>query len=277
MKIELKINSSTDTVSGVYHSAGTIPLPEKSAGDIFRSLTSHGRQDLGFLPPAVRWISDNQRIIVFERPPSVQYVELAFARKDFIDSRTAVEGFNLPIPWTTYYVMFDEHYNPVLIRVYCRNVPLYGWDDRVFMLPLLNLYFNSNLCNPVHEIYEPCGSLAEGVQQAYNMVWNSGWNLDLQDTVTHCMQRGIPAGASKSNHPDAVRYYFKEWEKLSLLKILETKWESPKASMNGEGFNEEVDPTFRNTLDHFCVEAGNAYGMNSREMMVKIINSFSTV
>jgi hypothetical protein len=277
MKIQLNINSATDTVTGTYENqtTSTINLKEKSAGDLFRSLTNQERKDLGFLPPAVRWISDNQRIIVFERPPSLQYVELAFDRKDYINSQTPVHGFNLPIPWTLYYVMFDEHYNPVLIRVYCRNEPLYGWRDQVYMLPLLNLYFNSNLCNPVHDVYEPCENLSEGVQQAYNMVWNSGWNLDLQDTVTHCMSRGIPVLGGKSSSVNQIHHYFKEWEKLSLIKVLETQWQEPKAQVNGENFPEDERVTFKYTLDHFCEEAGSLHGMNPREMMVKIINSFS--
>lgn len=270
MKIKLSINQSTDTISGAYSSGHSeISLPERPTKVILDKLKNKEKQSLGFLPPAIRWISDNQRIIVFERPPSIQYVELAFAKKDYITSDTTVKGFNLPIPWTVYYVMFDECYNPVLIRVYCRNEPLYDWSDSVYMIPLLNLYYNSNLCNPVFEVYEPSENLSTGIQQAYNMVWNSGWNLDLQDAVNHCMRRGIPSSS------DDVSHYFQEWEKISLVKILQTQWDRPKAQVNGEDFPEDVDVTFKTTLDHFCKEAGSVYGMNPREMMVKIINSFS--
>lgn len=278
MKIELTIHDSDNTVEGKFCptlSSGydALTLERRDADSFYESLVGSARNDLGLLPPAVRWISSNQRIIVFERPPTVQYVEIAMAKRDYINSLTNVESYNIPIPWTVYYVLFDENFNPVMVRVFCRNEPLYSWEDTVHMLPLLNLYFSSTLCNPVFESFEPCSNLTDGIQTAYNMVWNSGWNLDLIDTVNFCMQKNIPAGLSSGNGEKAISNYFRSWEKLSILEVLETKWPYPKRNDGGNDY-EEV-PTFKSSLDAFLFDAGNSYGINMREMMVKIVNSFS--
>jgi len=276
MKISLSIHDSDNTVDGHFQSGAgcaNIPLAKRKCEDIYKNMVNLDRKDLGLLPPAVRWISDNQRIAVFERPPTVQFVEIAFDKKDNINSSTSVLSFSLPIPWTVYYVLFDDYNNPVTVRVYCRNEPLYSWDDRVYMLPMLNLYYDSTLCNPIFENFEPCETFADGIHAAYNMVWNSGWNLDLSDTVEYSMRTGIPSALSSGTSIKNHLNFFKSWEKLSLLNVLETRWSDPKRNTSGGDF--EVETTFKNTLDAFVNDAGQHSGMDIREAMVKIVNSFS--
>lgn len=278
MKINLNIHDSNNTVDGYFVSGvggSRIPLAKKNCEDIYKSIVNLDRKDLGLLPPAVRWISDNQRIAVFERPPTVQFVEIAFDKKDNINSNTSVLSFSLPIPWTIYYVLFDDYNNPVTVRVYCRNEPLYSWGDKVYMLPMLNLYYDSTLCNPIFENFEPCETFADGIHAAYNMVWNSGWNLDLSDTIEYSMRTGIPSALSSGTSIKNHLNFFKSWEKLSLLNVLETRWSDPKRNTSGGDF--EVETTFRNTLDAFVNDAGQHSGMDIREAMVKIVNSFSLV
>lgn len=282
MKLKLTIEELTGIVSSSVQYAGRQPyndLPDKNSSDLYTYLNPDNGIDLGFLPPAVRWISDNQRMVVFERPPSIQYVEVAMDTKYNINKFTKIENFNLPIPWTLYFVLFDENFIPVIVNVYCRNEPLYDWEDQLFMLPMLNLYFNSKLCNPVFEKFEDFEkNLTEGIQQAYNMVWNSGWNLDLKDTILHCMSRGIPSGLSVGQSFESISMYFKNWEKLSLLEVLETKWDIPKAFENGSDLADvSKSNTFQDILDHFVNEITPTSGITMREMMVKLINGISVI
>lgn len=282
MKLKLTIEELTGIVSSSVQYAGRQPyndLPDKNSSDLYTYLNPDNGIDLGFLPPAVRWISDNQRMVVFERPPSIQYVEVAMDTKYNINKFTKIENFNLPIPWTLYFVLFDENFIPVIVNVYCRNEPLYDWEDQLFMLPMLNLYFNSKLCNPVFEKFEDFEkNLTGGIQQAYNMVWNSGWNLDLKDTILHCMSRGIPSGLSVGQSFESISMYFKNWEKLSLLQVLETKWDIPKAFENGSDLADvSKSNTFQDILDHFVNEITPTSGITMREMMVKLINGISVI
>jgi hypothetical protein len=288
MIIQLEIHDADNTIDGLFNPTrvddfaiekrpDTIRLERKSVDALIDILEDNGRKDLGLLPPAIRWISDSQRVVVFERPPSVQLVDIAMARRDDIHYFTDVGHYSLPIPWTVYYVLFDEYFNPVMIQVFCRNEPITDWSSRLFMLPMLNLYFDSSLCNPIFEKFEPCENLAEGVQSAYNMVWNSGWNLDLIDTVTYCMSKGIPSAPSGSKSIDSIINYFRSWEKMSILDILETEWMEPKMDVRGTDFEEDFNPTFRDTLDLFLERAGQQVGMNSKEMAIKIVNSFSLI
>lgn len=283
MKLSLKIDEANNTVAPyVNYSNGDdlTPLPVKNAGKLYEQIVPSTNVDLGILPPAIRWISSDQRVVVFERPPSVQYVEFALDIRDRINTNTTMVHFNLPMPWTIYYVLFDENYSPVTIRVYCRNEPIYSWDDEMYMLPMLNLYYDSTLCNPIYEKFELAENLSEGIQQAYNMVWNSGWNLDLKDTVTHCMKEGVPTGLSGLDNLKSIVNYLKSWEKMSILEILSTRWVQPKAYPNGTPFeveDGEVPNTFRNTLDHFNNTVVTVNGMTVREAMVKIINSLSVI
>ena len=288
MILQLNIHDADNTIDGLFNPLKndlfaiekrpeTIKLERKNADKLIDLLQDAGRKDLGLLPPAIRWISDSQRVVVFERPPTVQLVEMAMARRDDIQYFTEISHYSLPIPWTVYYVLFDEYFNPVMVQVFCRNEPITDWSSPVYMLPMLNLYFDSSLCNPIFEKFEPCENLSEGVQAAYNMVWNSGWNLDLVDTVNYCMERGVPTAPSGSKSRDSMINYFKSWEKMSILQILETDWKEPKMDVRGGDFEEGFIPTFRNTLDLFLEKAGQQVGMNMKEMAIKIVNSFSLI
>jgi len=288
MIIKLNIHDADNTVDGFFNSSRndafmiesrpeSIRLERKNANDLLNAIQDNNREDLGLLPPAIRWISSTQRVVVFERPPTVQFIEIALARRDDIYESTETNSYHLPMPWTVYYVLFDDFFNPVMVQVFCRNEPINDWANRVYMLPLLNLYLDSTLCNPIFERFEPCSNLAEGIQYAYNMVWNSGWNLDLMDSVNHCMGFGIPCSPSGSKSLNTLANYFRSWEKMSILDILETEWKSSKADMRGSDFPEDFVPTFKSTLDLFLEKAGQQVGMNSKEMAIKIVNSFSLV
>jgi hypothetical protein len=288
MILQLEIHDGDNTVEGLFNPGrndafaierrpDTIKLPRKNADELLNLFEETNRKDLGLLPPAIRWISNTQRIIVFERPPTVQFVEIAMARRDDINSLTQVVNFSLPIPWTVYYVLFDECFNPVMVQVFCRNEPITDWSSKVLMLPMLNLYFDSTLCNPRFEKYEPCENLAEGVQYAYNMVWNSGWNLDLVDTVNYCMASGVPCAPSGSHSTNSLLNYFRSWEQMSILDILETDWKCPKMDSKGADYDDDFVPTFEETLGIFIEKAGQQVGMNAKEMAIKVVNSFSLI
>jgi len=203
--------------------------------------------DIGLLPPAVRWISPDKQIVVFERPPMRQLVEyipeerLNIDEENYARHRTIIN--ELSIPWTLYICAFDKTYRPVSIRVFTRPTYMSSFDDPVYLLPLLNFYLNGELCFPgVRTFTEEFTSLTQGINEAYNMVWNSGWNLDLKDAITHSSEIEKPFSTSTkscdSSWTEIIMDWHKKWSRYSIDTVLSMEFPVPLSGRRGGGYPE---------------------------------------
>lgn len=215
--------------------------PERMVRDAIYGETSGGFHS-GLLAPALRWISKDKRMVVFERPPMIANIEYYPVKRDEIlppeMMKKTLRSYEVPIPWTVYLVYFDAEYTPVETRVYARNSPLQSMKSEVGLLPILNLYGSSKLCNPIFEKYEAMEpTIANGFNSAYNAVWNSGFNFDLMDAVTGAMQAGVPFPDFKTGQTlggtNSIDVWFKYWSKLSLADVLTCEWPIPGQKTNG--------------------------------------------
>jgi len=175
----------------------------------------------GFLPAAVRWMSKNRDIVLFERPPMHVTVDMAYERQELAEMEgTQREVFHLPIPWTLYLVQFNYVYDPIQINVFTRPGPITSLDEEIYLLPLPNFYMNGKLCNPTTpkaEVFSP--DIHTGIQRAFNMVWNSGYNQDLYDLMNMARDLHLPAHGGYGDSS-----YLRAWESLSLSEVLEAEF-----------------------------------------------------
>ena len=254
-----------ESVMNIGYSETETDLPIVKNSKLTESLISKMSQKIGLLPPAVRWISDSGRIVVFERPPTIQTLSYSCASQsrvlgdpaclDIYDENGECEcdsciehddrdyqthSFNIPVPWTVYLVYFDLEFNPIQIRVYFRPKPIEDMSDKLFLIPLPNFYMNSKLCDQTFSYYsdsEDSMTLAKGIETVYNRVWNSGFNYDLVDAVNSSIHQEvfkknpiltvteIPPHAQYSW--DVQTKFFFQWSNYSLEEILSVQWPNP--------------------------------------------------
>lgn len=232
---------------------------------------------IGLLPPAVRWISPDRRVVVFERPPAKHYLELAADRKE--NAATAIKtSFEIPIPWTVYVGYYDYDYNPVHLRIYSRRAPLESMDDKLSLLPLPNIYMDSSLCNPIVSVFEDHDrTIAYGVSEAYNMLWNSGSNMDLLHACAQAQAMHVPVRVPSGDARGFMNYvnYFNAWAKLSVPEVLKVKFPDPSLHMN------DWVPNENGTTLAQAIELTRSYVLGAsnmsrgEELLVRLVNCFT--
>lgn len=274
-----------DKISAVFSFDGSPDYEnELPTQDISKYLTAIFRPSsapVGLLPPAVRWISSDRKMVLFERPPVMQNLEIIARKRDGIVQGNTKYMYKIPMPWTVYLCFFNADFEPVKIKVYVRNSPLSSVSDELYLIPVHNFYFDSSLCNPIwNDFYDGQSTLAMGVERAYNMVWNSGFNYDLVDAIT--MSTGL-VFSDYWDDPDSFRRddprcigdnwldYYLYWSQIPMKDILQTKWSSPGASTKQNhpmgGFNLEQ------AMELFKIETVNEFGDSNSDFVLRMMNA----
>lgn len=239
IKLSTKDNVSVDKIS-IETDNGK--LPNQGTKDAVSLLNSFKLPDKApkLLPPAIRWISSDHRLVVFERPPMKQRIEYVGTKKESVTpSRIATaKVYEVPIPWSVYLIVMNDEYLPVKIKVFARNSSLVSLEDTLGLMPLPNFYINSALCPPTFGVYEGNPTcLADGLNIAYNMVWNSGWNYDLLDAITVSNSLSRPFFCSYGTSNDMVNAWFRTWSQYTMEQILQCSWAPPAADQRSPNRN----------------------------------------
>lgn len=118
---------------------------------IFAQGFFHTTNSLGLMTPALRWMNHDRSAFLVERPPCRVRIEFwpnasneATKREGL--SPTAVE---VPLPWQVYAVLFAPGQNyTALDRLYvwARPEAIRTPDDKLFQLPLPNIYEGGQVC-----------------------------------------------------------------------------------------------------------------------------------
>jgi hypothetical protein len=256
-------------------------LPEvedKALGD---ALFGHKYIDYGILPPAVRWISSDGLVVVFERPPRDHLLSYIPRTRNKITDYDKEKRYVIPLPWTVYVVKFASDYTPYKIFVYTRPNQITSLDDPLSLLPLPNFYSNGELCNPMHgEIEVPNPSLAAGISAAYNRVWNSGFNNDLLEATMIGMRKKAPVHYVVEDAQEARMLvneqdgFFYNWSKLNILQALDSRFPRPINSGKVEDglFVEDNDYTINSVIDSISQQY-----YSKEEFLVNYINTICSM
>lgn len=205
------------------------------------------------LPPAVRWMSPDKKAVIFERPPfqhRVTYSDLnvsgisAYGKKK--NALKEYENtFVLNIPWTCYAVVFNDNYYPQFIQAYMSNQPLV--DDlnvgNHVSLPMPNIWNNARVCLAKLQLDNLPDTLVSGLHRTHAILWQSGFNFDLTESVAVSMANGLFGIAcgldhqyDATNYNQTVKTFFTEWEKFTPEQVLTSFFptkEQCKAHGNG--------------------------------------------
>lgn len=285
MKLLLKASSTTKKVSGSidWADGSTVDLGEKDSLAFVDTLVKSTNPKMGVLPPAVRWISSDKRVLVFERPPSYQRVAYYEMARDEIDPEMGSDGlreFLIPLPWTVYVLGFGYDFQPITLRAYMRRDPIETLDDCVYLLPLLNFYTNSKLCNPIFEKYEAHEpSVSAGIHLAYNAVWNSGFNYDLVDAMRMGMQSNAPFAPNIDKFPHYqatnANCYFANWQEHTTEQALNCNLINPSIGENGSSNSEAI--SVATSIGMVTAELYHHMGSQNlaKNFITSLVNNFS--
>ena len=193
--------------------------------------------DHSIMPPAVRHISKDRSIIVFERPPG--YCTFYYsneAQQNLNADRQSNQHYRLPLPWQRYVLVVSPEGRLINIFLYFGHDQLRSLNfDRLYLAPLHNFYLSGRLCmasfTTLPDI-EP--TIFGAINGAYNMIWGSGYNAD-----TNQAQANLTRTVKLTNNPlanvgtvtDPNRYY-ERWSRASLEDVMYWGWTPSWDSIN---------------------------------------------
>lgn len=208
----------------------------------------------GIMPPGV--LSINDSIIVYERPPQFQNIQIIPETVDNINyEKVQPQIYRLPIPWQLYictYSIYNDRYYPNSVRMFFMNSSLTSSDiqnHRIYLPTLPNFYSSGLLCNPMFASMEDIerydNNISGVIQASYDWIWNSGTNIDLTMPIVEAFyqlpkmtESGIPTlfdniplryahAVSPTSYYISFNYidmFFRAWEKYELHQISQLAW-----------------------------------------------------
>ena len=131
-----------------------------------------------FLPANMRWVSDNGKALLVERPPC--YVNISYHNGNAGNGRSP-ESFTIPLPWQSYFIDIDSPY----LYVYFHNQQITSLTDDLFSAPLHNIHTGGQACiggDQMSDISEMVGS--ESTKSSIiNTVINDFWMHVFNDDI----------------------------------------------------------------------------------------------
>ena len=181
------------------------------------------------LPPAIRYVDHAKGIVAFERPPG--YVHFNFSPHAQIklkldgDSKKVI---SLPLPWQLYVAKLGRNGLPSLLFVFFSSTQLNSLTTPLNRAPLPNIYGNGTVCLPTYNTQENVQyDLIDAISNIYNIVWNSGFNLDVFQCAMDWVQMmsGINPLSNKKFQDNQIQWY-NHWSSYSLEDIVNMNWNS---------------------------------------------------
>lgn len=182
------------------------------------------KKDSGLLPPVVRYTSPDFTGFIVERPPTTVRIEF----KSVVASMTGQSiPYYLPLPWMIYALKFNTPELKKLdyMYVFGRNEPIFSEDDKLYFVPIPNIWKNGYACQGKAAFADFLWKLGEGsdtntaVNGIINHFWQSGFNMDIGDWL----YKGLPEyfkealGTLQDNATSVMQY----WAELSPAELLD--------------------------------------------------------
>lgn len=195
------------------------PLGERSEAGVVENLQALGTPASGILPPGVRWVSASGRQVLFERPP--RRVRFEYSPKQANHAEPKFRDVEIELPWTVYAIVFSSDFQVRSLQVYAANQELRSLDDQLGLMPMANTHADGHFCLPPGQ--PQAETLAEAIQNAYQMMWHSKFNMDVWDLLHQALAAGRPrlmvAEPTQATAPKASRL-LRRWEELSRDEVL---------------------------------------------------------
>lgn len=200
-------------------------LSEDKLREYYQSKILHSKPEI--MPPAVRYLSSDRRRLIWERPPGFHTINYSPVpqNKTQASSESKVQ-YRIPVPWQVYLICFNEDYVINTMYMFFRNSPLIYGDTTVGYPPLNNFYRDGKLCQAVYDHMPDASNLFQMLDNAYNMVWNSGFNEDLHDTIDVAFTSNNDKSHPLLCYPEWNNrlLLYKKWASISLQKMVGATW-----------------------------------------------------
>jgi hypothetical protein len=218
---------------------------------------------LNCLPPAVRYISSDRRLIVWERPPAYKSINYTQEYQDALSPDQQSTVFHrLPVPWQVYVIHLSPEARLANVFMFFRNSQINSMvDDQLCFATLPNFYETGRLCQAAFDTIQSYDrDVLSSINAAYEMIWNSGFN---KDTLLAYNSLFNTPGLKKNNplvssfSTTRTPYYtFDKWTKYRIEDVVTWTW-----------------PTAYNSLHHFIETRAYAQAIepDSHNFMVNML------
>jgi hypothetical protein len=238
MKIKLEYDDQKDTISfGLNYSGSTFneiaTLPTQAFDHSFSDQLPY--LPTSILPPAIRYLSPDHSIVLWERPPSYVPFNYTQAAQEHIHADKASQyTLRLPIPWQRYVLLLGQDGQIAnLFMFFAKSEITSLTDDPMCQAPILNFYANSRLCPASYtSIKSYSHDILGAIEAAYEMVWSSGFNVD---TVLGI--KNFCGSTDRSANP-LVKYsgnldkMYNFWVQNTLETVMRWEWNTLYGSFN---------------------------------------------
>lgn len=187
---------------------------------------------VGFLPPAVRYVSADHRIAIWERPPTIINSEFTYHLDD--DSKHS-QVFEIPYPWTVAAYCFGPNLAKLdCIYLFGRNSSLFSEEDKLFHLPYPNIYDNGKVClgEALTINYRNWAkaqtnlTLAQAITYASGLLWSMSMNNEVSTwlmpwRLPNCLPPNCQVGLQELSYQNdsTARHILSVYSKYSLLQV----------------------------------------------------------
>lgn len=249
MSLSLSTTDKDDEITAEIHGVKLEPVSDRKLVEGLQGIMA---PDVGILPPVVRWISASRRYVIFERPPTVQTIKFAGIQKRQVTENTKFQEYDLPMPWTVYALGFNEYFQPYEIFVFAATRSLQTLKDKLYLLPLPNCNMDGRYCVPDYGygFAEDGRTLTTGINDAYQLIWDSRFNSDIMDAVNRTYSYGVPneiftkvveQNGGVPAQASAKRLYT-AWQTFALADVAKFKqWCPPIWNAGGKAVQLELD------------------------------------
>lgn len=204
---------------------GSKPLsPEGFSQSMGQSLDVNS----GFLPPMLRFLSRNNGIYIFERPPMHMNMDIVYMPSKSNYDEDAIAHYTLPIPWTVYFVVMNTNsWVPFKVYLFFNREQLdFTKPQRLYLPPVFNIYQTYDFCLPPHDESEyPCEDLQQSMTYVYNVIWSTIFNKDLIHRLAAIPGYYLRELYTGSNSDASIIAFYKRWSKLSLIESCNLDYE----------------------------------------------------
>lgn len=186
----------------------------------------------GLLPPVVRYMHPSRQIVVFDRPPTqvtINFFGKKLGEYNPENGKIRKQEYDVWLPWTVYIIYLNQG---VISEIYLYAIdgPFDSMKKKLRLLPIPNYYPDGRFCQP--EELQPFKSVADAVSKAYQIVWNSNFNLDTIEALYHYYSEHLNFLSRDLgvHEQDTMRQstagILHAWSKLTKTEVLELsdKW-----------------------------------------------------
>lgn len=227
--------------------------------------------ETGLLPPGVRY--NLPGLVIFERPPDTKLMQIIFQTMDNIDYDDDDAGriytYQIPVPWQLYIATYSNtgpsKYRILNLYMYYTNGPLTSLDNEVYLPAIPNIFTNGAICPPRYSSSDDINRYPQNVSgviaAAYDWVWNSGFNVDLVDSLYETVSQKNANDPKLINvlnsgrHACAFKLY-QVMQTYTIEDIMKFKFANPSySSYYSEDLNSSDRDTFIDEYVHeYCYE-----------------------